>query len=117
MSTPHDRAREQQRDEDAARYSTQVSDWNPRTETFDPSYSPRPHPSEAAARAYAADIFKRKKCNVQVIAPRSKGGAIVEDLRFDPETEKLQRDERVAESYEGAPAVTGFAVDPEGEAA
>ncbi len=46
------------------------------------THPPREHPTERAARAYMADLFRRRRCDVQLI---SNEGAVVEHLRYEPE--------------------------------
>ena len=117
MPTPQELHQKQTRDENSSRWATVVSDWSPLRESFEAPYAPQHHPSEQAARNYAADIFKRRKCNVQVLSPQSKGGAIVLDLRFDPAEEKALKDERHAAQYDAPPAVVMSLKDAEEEAA
>jgi len=116
-ATAQERQQQQQRDENSARWATVVSDWSQTKISFDAPYPPRFHPSEHAARTYAADIFRRRKCNVLVLTPQSKGGAIVEDLRYDAAAEIALRELRWAEAHEGPPAVVMRLADAEDPAA
>jgi hypothetical protein len=117
MPSPQELHQRQQRDENSARWATVVSDWSPTKQTHDGPYPPQHHPSEQAARNYAADIFRRRKCSVQVLSPQTKGGAIALDLRFDPAEEKALKDQRHAEQFDRPPAVILSAQDAEEEAA
>jgi|SRR5579871_1676058 len=122
MPNPRERLDAQQRAERDARetmdkYATVVSDWSPLRETIESQQSRRFHPSEQAARYYAQDIFRRRKCDVQVLAPMNKGGAVLLDLRFDPVEEQAEREARAAESHEGSPAVVTAGAGEEDERA